>query len=112
AEDSHAEHVHGEDSNTDALGDAVLIETPDLPKLGFNLVDGFKEFHLMAQPVETEFVPGKLVKAWGYNGSVPGPTIEVNEGDQVRVVFHNMLPEMTTVHWHGLEVPVGMDGGP
>ena len=50
--------------------------------------------------------------AWGYNGSVPGPTIEVNEGDRVRILFQNNLPEATTVHWHGLEVPLQMDGVP
>jgi hypothetical protein len=52
------------------------------------------------------------MNAWGYNGSVPGPMIEVNEGDRVRVVFTNKLPEPTTVHWHGLEIPVEMDGTP
>src|SRR5262245_7763025 len=108
--DTQAERVHGTTASGEPASEAVLIETPDLPKLPFNLVDGVKEFHLMAQPVETEFIPGKTIKAWGYNGSVPGPTIEVNEGDRVRVMVHNMLPEMTTIHWHGLEVPVEMDG--
>jgi hypothetical protein len=54
----------------------------------------------------------RMVDAWGYNGSVPGPTIEVNEGDRVRIIFHNKLPEATTPHWHGLEVPMEMDGTP
>src|SRR5262245_26307314 len=107
-----AQHVHDATSATEPAGETVLIETPDLPKLSFNLVDGVKEFHLMAQPVVTEFLPSKTVKVWGYNGSVPGPTIEVNEGDRVRVMFHNMLPEMTSIHWHGLEVSVQMDGVP
>ena len=57
--DPHAQHIQGGDSQAEVLGNAVLIETPDLPKLGFSLVDGFKEFHLMAQPVETEFIPAK-----------------------------------------------------
>lgn len=95
-----------------AGGGAVPIETPDVPKLPFRLVDGVKEFHLVAEPVRTEFLAGKTVDAWGYNGSVPGPTMEVNQGDKVRVVFHNNLPEMTTVHFHGLEVPMAMDGVP
>ena len=47
---------------------------------------------------------------WGYNGSIPGPTIEINEGDRVRVVFENRLPEMTAIHWHGFEVPMEQDG--
>lgn len=90
----------------------VLVDTPDVPKMPFRLVEGVKEFHMVAEVVRTEFVPGKIVDAWGYNGSIPGPTIEVNEGDRVRVVFHNNLPEMTTVHWHGLEIPMDMDGVP
>ena len=93
-------------------GTPASVETPDVPKLPFRLVDGVKEFHLMAEVVRTEFLPGKIVDAWGYNGSIPGPTMEVNEGDRVRVMFHNNLPEMTTVHWHGLEVPMDMDGVP
>ncbi len=52
------------------------------------------------------------MNVWGYNGSMPGPTIEVNEGDRVRIMFHNNLPEDTTIHWHGLEVPLEMDGTP
>ncbi len=88
----------------------ILVETPDLPKLAYKLVDGVKEFHLVAEVVSTEFMPGRPVDAWGFNGSVPGPTIEVNQGDRVRVVFDNHLPEMTAVHWHGFEVPIEMDG--
>lgn len=86
------------------------VEMPDLPKLPYKLVDGVKEFNLIAEVVRTEFAPGRLVDAWGFNGSVPGPTIEVNQGDRVRVVFDNHLPEMTAVHWHGFEVPMEMDG--
>jgi FtsP/CotA-like multicopper oxidase with cupredoxin domain len=91
---------------------AIPVETPDVPKLPWWIVDGAKEFHLVAEPVRTEFVPGRVVDAWGYNGSLPGPTIEANEGDRVRIVFENHLPEMTTVHWHGFEVPMAMDGVP
>jgi hypothetical protein len=73
---------------------------------------GVKVFHLTAEPVRTEFIPGRTVDAWGFNGSVPGPTIEVNEGDRVRMVVENRLPELFTMHWHGFEVPIGMDGVP
>lgn len=90
----------------------VSVETPDLPRLSWKMVDGAKEFYLVAEPVRTEFVPGRIVDAWGYNGSVPGPTIEVNEGDRVRVIFENHLPEMSAIHWHGFEVPMDMDGVP
>lgn len=90
----------------------IPVETPDAPKLPWKMIDGVKEFHLVAEVVRTEFLPGRVVDAWGYSGSVPGPTIEVNEGDRVRVIFENHLPEMTTVHWHGFEVPMEMDGVP
>lgn len=86
------------------------IVTPDLPKLPHRMVDGFKEFHLIAEVVETELMPGRPMTAWGFNGSIPGPTIEVNEGDKVRVIVENKLPEMTAIHWHGFEVPMEMDG--
>ena len=90
----------------------VPIEVPGVAKLPFRLVDGVKEFHLTAEPVRAELIKGRVMDSWGYNGSMPGPTIEVNQGDQVRIVFHNNLPEVTTVHWHGLEVPIEMDGVP
>ena len=88
------------------------VHTPDLPKLPYELDNGVKVFHLIAEPVKREFVPSsdwsppRLVDAWGYNGTVPGPIIEVVEGDRVRVVVDNHLPEMTSVHWHGFEIPI------
>ncbi|MEX2300913.1 MAG: copper oxidase [Bryobacterales bacterium] len=93
-------------------GDPVLVETPDVPKLPWTWVDGVKEFQLIAEPVKRDFLPGKTVDVWGFNGSMPGPTIEINEGDRVRIVFENRLPEISAVHWHGLEVPIAMDGVP
>ena len=72
--------------------------------------DGVKEFHLVAEPVVREFAPGMKANLWGYNGSSPGPTIEAVEGDRVRIFVTNRLPEHTTVHWHGVLVPNGMDG--
>ncbi len=86
------------------------LVTPDLPKLPYKMVDGYKEFHLIAEVVETELMPGRPMTAWGFNGSIPGPTIEVNQGDKVRVIVENRLPEMTAIHWHGFEVPMEMDG--
>ena len=70
------------------------FRTPDLPKLPWKMIDGVKEFHLVAEVVRTEFMPGRVVDAWGYNGSVPGPSIEVDQGDRVRIVFENRLPEL------------------
>jgi FtsP/CotA-like multicopper oxidase with cupredoxin domain len=91
-------------------GPNVPVETPDVPKLEPKIVNGVKEFRLVAEPVHTEFLPGRPVDAWGFNGRIPGPTFEVNEGDRVRVIFENRLPEMTALHWHGFEVPMAMDG--
>jgi len=92
------------------MAEAVPVEMPDLPKLPHRMVDGVKEFQLVAEVVHTQFAPGREVDAWGYNGSVPGPLIEVNEGDRVRVIFENRLPEMTALHWHGVEAPMEMEG--
>ena len=78
--------------------------------LPFVLKDGVKEFHLVAEEVEHEFAPGTRAKCWGYNGSTPGPTIEAVEGDRIRILVTNRLPEHTTVHWHGILLPSGMDG--
>jgi FtsP/CotA-like multicopper oxidase with cupredoxin domain len=71
---------------------------------------GVKEFHLVAEPVVREMAPGFKAHLWGYNGQSPGPTIEVVEGDRVRVFVTNRLPERTSIHWHGQRLPNGMDG--
>jgi FtsP/CotA-like multicopper oxidase with cupredoxin domain len=88
----------------------VPVETPDLPDLPWKMVNGAKEFHLHAQPVKRELLPGQFMNHWGYNGTMPGPTIQVTEGDRVRIVLHNELPEPTELHLHGLELPNVMDG--
>lgn len=72
--------------------------------------NGVKEFHLVAEPVIRELAPGMSAHLWGYNGQSPGPTIEAVEGDRVRIFVTNKLDEHTTVHWHGMIVPSGMDG--
>ena len=76
----------------------------------WRMKDGVKEFHLVAEPVVREIAPGMQATLWGYNGQSPGPTIEVVEGDRVRVFVTNKLPEHTTIHWHGQRLPNGMDG--
>jgi FtsP/CotA-like multicopper oxidase with cupredoxin domain len=70
----------------------------------------WKEFHLVAEPVTREIASGMTVNLWGYNGQTPGPTIEAVEGDKVRIFVTNKLPEHTTINWHGMLVPNGMDG--
>jgi FtsP/CotA-like multicopper oxidase with cupredoxin domain len=78
--------------------------------LPWRMNGGVKEFHLVAEPVVREIAPGMKAHLWGYNGQSPGPTIEVVEGDRVRIFVTNKLPEHTTIHWHGQRLPNGMDG--
>lgn len=78
--------------------------------LPYKMKNGVKEFHLVAEEFEHEFAPGSVAKCWGYNGTTPGPTIEAVEGDRVRILVTNCLQEHTTIHWHGLLLPSGMDG--
>ena len=78
--------------------------------LPWRMVDGVKEFHLIANEFDHEFAPGSKAHCWGYNGTTPGPMIEAVEGDRVRLLVTNRLPEPTSVHWHGILAPNGMDG--
>ncbi len=78
--------------------------------LPWRMKDKVKEFHLVAEPVVREIAPGMKANLWGYNGQSPGPTIEAVEGDRVRIFVTNKLPEVTSVHWHGILLPSGMDG--
>jgi len=78
--------------------------------LPWRMKDGVKEFHLVAEPVVREIAPGMKANLWGYNGQSPGPTIEAVEGDRIRIFVTNKLPEVTSVHWHGVLLPSGMDG--
>ncbi len=78
--------------------------------LPWRMKNGWKEFHLIAEPVRRQMAPGMTANLWGYNGQSPGPTIECVEGDKVRIFVTNKLPEHTTVHWHGILLPNGMDG--
>jgi manganese oxidase len=86
------------------------VVTPNGTTLAWTMEDGVKVFHLTAEPITRQFAPGLTVNCWGYNGQSPGPTIEVVEGDRVRIFVTNKLPEPTTVHWHGIFLPNGMDG--
>src|SRR6201998_1392335 len=98
--------------STPRSGAPVSVETPDVPQLAWRVVDGAKEFHLVAEPITQELIPGKIVNLWGYNGSAPGPTIQITQGDRVRIILENHLPEPTSMHWHGFEIPMDMDGAP
>jgi FtsP/CotA-like multicopper oxidase with cupredoxin domain len=86
------------------------VTTPNGSTLPFTMEDGVKVFRLTAAPCRHEVAPGMVVNAWCYDGQTPGPTIEAVEGDRVRILVTNRLPEPTAVHWHGVILPSGMDG--
>ena len=91
-------------ANTKGVGNQPLI-----PKV---LANGTKMFHLTAELANWEVSPGKTVRAWTFNGTVPGPAIKFDVGDHVQIVVDNKLPMSTGVHFHGIEVPANMDGVP
>ncbi|CDG83812.1 multicopper oxidase family protein [Janthinobacterium agaricidamnosum] len=100
-------HVPPPPPNGRPFNPVVTLNGWSLP---WRVNNGVKEFHLVAEPVVREFAPGMKANLWGYNGQSPGPTIEVVEGDRVRIFVTNKLPEHTSVHWHGQRLPNGMDG--
>ena len=73
---------------------------------------GIFEAELRAAPVNVSLTPSLTTEFWAYNDSVPGPAIEVFEGDTVKITVKNDLPQETTVHWHGLPIPADQDGNP
>ncbi|WP_431808166.1 multicopper oxidase family protein [Lysinibacillus sphaericus] len=89
-----------------------MVITPDIFTLEYTMKNGIKYFELVAEPVNQEILPGVFIKGWGYNGSIPGPTIQVYPGDYISIRVINQLPEATSIHWHGLNVPNVMDGVP
>jgi FtsP/CotA-like multicopper oxidase with cupredoxin domain len=107
--DAQAQPAREEPSDTRPHG-FTPVRTLNGWTLPYRMVGGVKEFHLVAEEVEHEFAPGSRAKCWGYNGTTPGPTIEAVEGDRVRLLVTNRLPEHTTMHWHGILLPSGMDG--
>ncbi|MFL6201893.1 MAG: multicopper oxidase family protein [Thermoanaerobaculia bacterium] len=97
-------------SRQPAAGGYTPVVTPNGSSMPWRWEDGCKTFHLIAEPCVREFAPGLKVNCWGYNGQTPGPTIEAVEGDRVRIYLENRLPEPTSMHWHGVILPNGMDG--
>lgn len=90
--------------------DYTPAAVPNGTKAEYRVIDGVKVFHLVAEPIFWEVAPGLTVRTWGYNGTVPGPMIELAAGDRVRIYVTNHLPAPTSVHWHGVLLPCGMDG--
>jgi FtsP/CotA-like multicopper oxidase with cupredoxin domain len=93
-----------------APGGPISVTTPNGSTLPLRTVNGVKVGHLVAEELTHDFAEGLRCRVWGYNGGTPGPTIEAIEGDRLRIYVTNRLPEPTTVHWHGLVLPNGMDG--
>lgn len=86
------------------------VIVPNGAALPFRIVNGVKVFHLIAEEILHEFAPGLKAHCWGYNGHVNSTVIEAVEGERVRIYVTNHLPAPTTVHWHGIFLPNGMDG--
>jgi FtsP/CotA-like multicopper oxidase with cupredoxin domain len=99
----HEKGIKAFPAKTDKMGNQIMKPVMD---------KGVKVFELTARKMKWETEPGKMVEAWAYNEQVPGPQIRVKEGDRVRVILHNELPESTAIHFHGLELPNDMDGVP
>ena len=87
-----------------------LVAPPVLQNV--STAPGVVELTLTAAPARVSLVPGIISDVYAYNGTVPGPTLVVREGDRVIIHFHNALPEPSTVHWHGVHVPADADGSP
>jgi manganese oxidase len=127
AQTAYAQHVHHPPAPGEAplpprtaqpvppfqLGPGIVpVVSPDVPDMPWRPEAGVKVFDIRVEHVRTELVPGRALDGWGFNGSIPGPTIQVTEGDRVRLNVENGLPEPFSMHWHGLEIPNDMDGMP
>jgi manganese oxidase len=86
------------------------VVVPNGEALPFKVIDSVKVFHLVAEEVDHAFDSGLRAKCWGYNGRVNSTVIEAVEGERIRIYVTNRLPLATSVHWHGLYLPNGMDG--
>ena len=86
------------------------VVVPNGAALPFKIVDGVKVFHLIAEEVNHEFDPGLRARCWGFNGRVNSTAIEAVEGERVRIYVTNRLHVATSIHWHGFNLPNGMDG--
>jgi FtsP/CotA-like multicopper oxidase with cupredoxin domain len=110
----HGGHVHGHGGHGPvvhgAAADVAVSYTnavqAAVPAPGCTVVN----VDLEAGEIDWEFVSGQVTRAWGFNGQVPGPTLEARVGDVLEIRLTNNLPEPTTIHWHGLQIPAAMDG--
>src|SRR3712207_5688444 len=105
----HDQHGHGpvvHAPQADALGAYTHAYEAAVPDADRSVV----QIDLDAREMDWEFTPGRVTRAWGFNGQIPGPTIEARVGDVLEVRLTNRLPEPTVIHWHGLQLPAAMDG--
>lgn len=109
-EDMHDDLGNHNNDSKDVNSLPLRKSSQRIDVLPYALKDGVKEFRLEASEFRWEYEKGKWVHVWGYNGQIPGPEIRVKEGDRVRVIVKNSLPDVTTVHWHGIDVPFAADG--
>jgi len=105
----HTASPHGHVPPTSA---ATPVVTTDVGDLACTMDGSTKVFRLTAEVLRQKIHPDKTIDLWGFNGTAPGPTIQVTQGDHVRVVFENHLPEPCSLHWHGFEDMIGNDGMP
>jgi manganese oxidase len=103
---------HRIDESSHGRNSSVPVQTPDVPILRHEKDGEVKVFKLVAEPVRRKIAPWKTIDCWGFNGVSPGPAIQADEGDRLRIVVENRLPESLAIHWHGLEIPYAMDGMP
>ena len=94
------------------LAETAPVVTTDVGDLSYEMDGDTKVFRLTAHVLKHQIAPNKTIDVWGFNGSAPGPTIQVTQGDKVRVIFKNELPEPSSLHWHGFEDLIGNDGMP
>ena len=103
---------NGIDESSRGRSCPMPVQTPDVPILRHEKDGEVKVFKLVAEPVRRKIAPWKTIDCWGFNGASPGPAIQADEGDRLRIVVENRLPESLAIHWHGLEIPYAMDGMP
>jgi FtsP/CotA-like multicopper oxidase with cupredoxin domain len=94
-----------------SVGPATPLATPTVLQ-NISKLPHTVEVTITAAPARLSLVPGTMSDAFAYNGRVPGPTLELREGDNVIVHFKNNLPAPTTIHWHGVHMPAAADGSP
>lgn len=99
------------DIHRGSVGNTPVVTT-DVGDLPYEMDGDVKVFRLTAHVIRQQIAPQKTIDVWGFNGSAPGPTIQVTQGDKVRVIFKNELPEPSSIHWHGFEDTIGNDGMP